>query len=364
MSRFLFVVLLLAAAGCGASPQRPSAMAQVDRVRSGQAAEEASRLAPQAYQAAEQLRRESEAAFDDGDRAAAAVLAEHALAAYSHADVLARVARGEKRLAEASEALEKKRAELAELDEEQRRVAAEADDLEMRARVARDAVPLADNEPASPERERARLDAARSMALEARLLCTAARLLDPQLDGLEALLARLARLDDQLSSSPKTTPIDEAIRTRSGCLALLSTARRPALREHPEESPGDALVAVLGEAGFEPHRDDRGVSVALRGVFEGNAVAASAKERLVALGQAAAQHPGSPLLVVVHRARGQATETDAAHGRRVAEILQGAGASRVDVETAGDAKPVVPTGRPAAASRNERIEVIFVTPGW
>src|SRR5882757_9423847 len=68
---------------------RPSA-ACVDRVRSP-AAQTAASLAPEAFAHAEKIRRQADEAYQQGDLSGAQVLAEHAVAAYQHALVLARI---------------------------------------------------------------------------------------------------------------------------------------------------------------------------------------------------------------------------------------------------------------------------------
>src|SRR4029434_3356718 len=110
----------------------------------------------------------------------------------------------------------------------QRRVSAEADDLEMRIKVAEDALPLAPNAAGSPEREKARLETARTLVSQARLLCTATRLLDAKREGLGADLDKLTQVEKTLAGTPKAAPIDTAIQLRSTCLKQLTLARRPA----------------------------------------------------------------------------------------------------------------------------------------
>ena len=86
---FLLSVALLS---CAPNP-RPEAMDQIAGVRSSEQAQQAKLLAPQAYQHAEELRRRAEQAHGDGDRVGAQILSEHAIAAYSHAFVEARLVR-------------------------------------------------------------------------------------------------------------------------------------------------------------------------------------------------------------------------------------------------------------------------------
>ncbi|HEX4335952.1 MAG TPA: hypothetical protein VH062_08565 [Polyangiaceae bacterium] len=357
MRRFLFALALTA--GCSSLP-RPTILAEVDRTREAAAVKQAAALAPQAYLVAEKLRRDAEDTYDKGDRAGSELLGEQALAAYAHADALARLARAEQRLDAASKKLALEGHDFATIDEEQRRIAAEADDLETRVRVARDAVPLAPSEPASVDREGARLAAARALSTEARLLCVAAQMLSAQIAGPADAFKALDELDAELDKHPVHPPIDAAIRLRSTCLTALTEARRPTAQAAPESGAADALLDELGKASLEPSRDDRGVSVVVRNAFDGASLAAPARERLVALGQVSKAHPAFPLLVVVHGAHGRAVDADTEHATAAAEALRAAGASRVEAKAVGDTLPIAIPGRDA--TRNERVEVVFVSP--
>jgi hypothetical protein len=358
VTKHLLLALGLLAA-CAPVP-RPAVFAEVDRTRSAEASKQAAVLAPQAYLAAERLRQDAEAAYDKGDRTGAELLAEQSLAAYAHADALSRLARAEQRLESTAAKLSKEQRDFAAIDEQQRRVAAEADDIEIRVKVARDAIPLATSEPASGDREGARLTAARALAVEARLLCVAAQMLAPALAGPAESFKALDALDAELDQRPARPPVDSAVRLRSACLSSLTEARRPNSKAAPEAGAADALLDELGKAALQPSRDDRGVAVVLRDVFEPSGVKAPARERLTALGQAAKAHPTFPVLVVLHGAKGRASATDSERAQTVARAIRDAGASRVEAKAVGDALPVALPGRDT--KRNERVEVVFVAP--
>jgi outer membrane protein OmpA-like peptidoglycan-associated protein len=360
VKRFL-ALSLLALAACAPTP-RPVVLEEVDRTRNTPAAKEAETLAPQAYLYAEKLRADAEKAQANGDRTGAQILAEHAVAAYEHAHVLARAAKAAGRLESASNRVAVAEREALGTDERQRRVAAEADDIEGRLRVARDALPLAPSEPASAERERARLAAARSLALEARLLCVATQMLVPDTAGLTQALESLRALDAEIAKKPARAPIDTAVKLRSTCLSELTRVRRPVTLKAPEAGAPDALLEELSRAGTEPRRDERGVVVLLRDAFKGKVLAPAAQDSLAKLAQVAKEHTDFPVLVVVHAARGTAAGQVEARGDAVAESLRTRGAARVKVEIAGDALPLAAPGSPGAAARNERIEVVFVAP--
>ncbi|XYH99944.1 hypothetical protein ACMHYB_09365 [Sorangium sp. So ce1128] len=163
--------------GACAPIPRPAVLDELDHVRAGAVAAESKRYAPGAFARAEKLRGEALAALDKKDRSGAQILGEHAIAAHAHAHALSRVARAEAAETEAKAQSSTGEASLAGLEAEQARVAAEVDALDMRIKVARDAQPVVPSGKADADREKARLAAARSLALQARLLCGAARLL-------------------------------------------------------------------------------------------------------------------------------------------------------------------------------------------
>jgi len=362
-ARTLGLVLALLLPACATGP-RLRIMREVDAVRAGAAAKEAEQFAPQAFAHAEKLHEQAEKAHVDDDRAGAQILSEHALAAFNHAFILARLAKAQRRLAVAEGELADAQKLLQALDGEQQKVAAEADDLEMRIKVIQDALPLVPNEPASPEREKARWDAARALAMQAQLLCAATRLIDPDSSGSGERTQALAGLDQALAERSAAAPIDEAIRLRSACLRSLTLARRPAARKAPAAGQADELLAQLSKAGnLNPFRDDRGVVVVLRGVASaaGKLTPAGA-ERLAMLGRTAKAHPAFPVLVVVHSARGGPGRNDSARAEAVTKALEEAGAPTVEARVAGDAQPVVDRKRKGAAERNARIEIVFVSP--
>jgi hypothetical protein len=66
-------------------------------------------------------------------------------------------------------------------------------------------------------------------------------------------------------------------------------------------------------------------------------------------------------LVVSHDAR--AAAKDDGLSSQAVDALKAAGVSRIDAQRAGNTTPVVPPDRPGAAARNERLEIVFVSPG-
>jgi hypothetical protein len=352
-----FALLLLV--GC-ATPARPQIMGEVDRTRQGAAVLDAKKTAPQAYARAELFKQRADQAYEAGDLGSAQVLAEQALAAYLRATVEARLTKAENGLAQARLQEKTQTERLTQLEAEQQRVAAEAADLELRVKVARDAEPLAKSEPATPEREKARRQAARAIVTQGSLLCVAARLVEPNRQAVALLLGKADELRKRLDT-PAPAPIDDANALRSDCLRELTLSRRPRAQKNPAQGESDALLTELSRADFLPFRDDRGVVVALHAVREGGKLSEKLSEKLAELARVAKAHPQFPLLVVSHDAR-QGAKDDGLAGQ-AARALQAAGATRVEAQHAGATAPVVPADRSGAAARNERVEVVFVSPG-
>ncbi|WP_437984733.1 hypothetical protein [Sorangium sp. So ce117] len=385
--------------GACAPIPRPAVLDELDHVRAGAVAAESKRHAPGAFARAEKLRGDALAALESEDRSGAQILGEQAIAAHAHAHALSRVARAEAAETEAKAQRSAGEASLAGLEAEQSRVAAEVDALDMRTKVARDAQPVVPSGKADADREKARLAAARSLALQARLLCGAARLLiapapqdssqpasasptgpqpagaspaGPQPAGaspagaqptaaspagaqpgsaelatqLEGATAAIKKLDAELAEASGSTraipaPIDQASRARAGCLAALTAARRAATPVTRAPGAGDALLAELSAAGtWSPVRDDRGIVVTLRGLFAGNALTKAGEARLRDLALVATAHPSFPVAVVVH--------TD----REIRASEEPAWAARADavVRALGPAQGAIAAGAPAGPS--------------
>ncbi|WP_437652682.1 hypothetical protein [Sorangium sp. So ce1182] len=421
--RLATMVVAGALLGACAPIPRPAVLDELEHVRAGAVAAESKRYAPGAFARAEKLRGEALAALDKKDRSGAQILGEHSIAAHAYAHALSRVARAEAAETEAKAQSSTGEASLAGLEAEQARVGAEVDALDMRIKVARDAQPVVPSGKADADREKARLAAARSLALQARLLCGAARLLiapaEPAgaqptaaqpiaaqpagaqpagaqpvvaqpaaaqpasadlMAQLDSATAAIRKLDAELaevggSARPIPAPIDQASRARAGCLAALTAARRAATPVTRAPGAGDALLAELSAAGtWSPVRDDRGIVVTLRGLFAGNALTKAGEARLRDLARVAAAHPSFPVAVVVHTDRDISSREEPAWSARADAVVRalgpapGASAGGASPATqpiapfvAGSAAPVVDPGGSERA-RNARVEVVFVTP--
>ncbi len=358
----LLVLSALVALGCAAARPLPPALADAQHAGDSPAVREASQRAPQAHARAKALLGRAEAANQQGDSASAQILAEHAVAAFEHAVVLSRRARAEARRGDAEARHAAAERELFELDQQQRRELAEVEALELRARVLRDTAPLPSNAPSTPARERARLDAAKALSLQARLLCQSARLLDPARPALAPLVLELDTLDAKLSKNTLPAPIDDATRLRSRCLTELGQVRRPRSTAVPA-GRGDALLAALFATWARPARDDRGVVVTLRDTFRADdGLDPKGGDQLRVLAEVAKAHPEFPILVVLHTAKGAGGEREKKRLDLAMTALRTAGAPKVDGALGGDNTPIVEPGRPGAADRNARLEVVFVAP--
>jgi outer membrane protein OmpA-like peptidoglycan-associated protein len=365
-------------------------MARMAEVHRAPATSEAEAWAPQAHAHALELEARAEKALDDGDADVAALLAERAIAAHQHAWALTRLARAERRRLDAERELAEQRRLLGELRAQHQHLAAEAAALELRAQVARSALPAPPHEASPGERREARRRAAAALSAQARLLCVGARLLGEE-SRVAPVLARLDELDQKLSSAAETKALDTAAELRSACLGIISEIRRknsaPAARSarpapaRPELSkasalpasgqanaaplPADQLLAELSAAGAAPSRDDRGVSVSLRDLFGPDGkLRERARPELERLVRVAGSHPDFPVLLVGHAGTAGGNAEVERQLQLLRAALADAGVSRLAVASVGDRQPLLPERSPSALARNQRIELVFVSPGF
>jgi outer membrane protein OmpA-like peptidoglycan-associated protein len=357
-TRVLCVLFL--SVGCASTP-RPRVLTELDGTREGPEVTASRTSAPQAFARAEGLRKRAEEAHESDMPATAQILGEQALVAYQRAVVLARLAAAETRKAQAETELARTEAALRAREGAQRELEATLRDLELRLKVERETMPLPASAASSPEREKARREAARALGVEARLLCATTRLLDPSRTSVLDVVKRLEAFELTLASAPRA-PIDEARALRSACLRELTATRRAATQADPAGEDSDRLLASLSDASLAPARDDRGVVVTLSDPFETNdKLRKAALDRLTELAQIAKANPSFPVQVVVHSARALPPPRETARVEEIAGVLRTVGAPRVEAVSAGSALPVLESRRPGAAARNERVEVVFVT---
>lgn len=347
---------------CASTP-RPRVLLTLDATEKSPAVEQAKSQAPQAFARAEGLRREAEQTHDAGDPAGAQILGEQALAAFQRAVTLAGVTRAEQRAAAAEVSLTRVNAALAQAEQAQKQLDADASGLELRLKVARETLPMPESgPPSSPERELARREAARALTAQARLLCSAARMLDPKRATLEPAFEKIAAVEKVLATNAPT-PIDDARSVRSTCLAELTAARRPRTQESPANPASDVLLEQLSDASLKPSRDDRGVVVTLESPFErDDKLTERAVTSLGDLGGVAKAHPDFPVLIVVHSAAKMPEARATARAEHAAATLRDHGAPRVETADVGASLPRLDPKAPGSAARNDRLEIVFVAP--
>lgn len=359
-------------------------MARVAEVRAAPASAEAEAWAPQAHAHALELEERAQRAFEGGDAEAAALLAEHAIAAHEHAWVLTRLARAERRRLDAEAALAEQRRVLGDLQAQHQRLSAEAAGLELRAQAARAARPLPAPEASASERQESRRRAVAALSAQARLLCVSARLLGEG-TRVEPLVRRLDELDQQSGSGSSAAPISAATDLRAECLAVISSvrqknsaaaARLAPLASAPAASaggaaalaapvPADVLLHELSAAGASPSRDERGVSVALRDVLGADGkLTGTARAAIGKFAQVGGAHPDFPVLLVGHGVPARSGADIERQLQLVSEELAGAGLTRIEKQSVGDRQPLLPASSAAARARNQRIELVFVAPGF
>jgi hypothetical protein len=360
--RWSSLVPVLLALACAATP-RPRVLVAVDAAEKSPAVQRARGQAPQAFARAAALKRDAEAAHDAGDPALADILGEQALAAYQRAVTLAGITRAEARAATADASLARAQSALAQAEQTQKQLDADTTGLELRLKVARETLPApVSGPPSSPERELARREAARALTAQARLLCSAARLLEPKRPALDDAFKKIGELEATLGSKA-LTPIDDARAARSTCLAELTATRRARTQQNPADPAADRLLQELSQASLAPSRDDRGVVVTLGTPFErDDKLTSQAATRLGDLAGVAKAHPDFPVMVVVHSAAKLPEARETARTERAAGALREHGAPKVETTAVGAALPRVDPKEPGAAARNDRVEVVFVAP--
>jgi flagellar motor protein MotB len=361
-------VVALLLFGCGATGIKNYVVADMERLRASPNVHDAAVFAPQQVALAEAERAAAVKASHDGDEVSASLHAGQAIASYTDALALARLARATEEKDRASADLARDEARAQKLAAERTDAEHEATELENKLRIAQETLSPAPSGRADPEREAARLIAARALAEQARLLCGAARLVSPTLEGLDALDKEVDALDAQLAKrTGGATPIDAAARTRAACLGLLTRARRTS--DAPPQAEPDTLLSELSASGqFEPSRDERGVVVTLREAFKGTSLSPAATSALAELGRIASAHPGFGVQVVLHDAAapsaGEASaDSQRAQAAAAAIVAAGAPATHVKAETAGARSPIVDPQDARHRARNARLEVVFVGPG-
>lgn len=350
------------AVACSASAIRVPSVEDLERVRTTETVREAAALAPDLYARAEferQLARHAHATSDDID---ANLHAEHALAAYAHAVAVARISRAAGELADAQKTLDAATGEEPSVDAARTKLESDAEQLEKRVQAIRDRPLGTPNAKDSAEREAARWARARSLVVEARLICGAAGLIAPGQDDVVGAQRDVAAQANGIAQAPRSVPIDLAARLRIRCLEVLTRVRRTTV-----DAVGrtDTLLSELSAAGgWDPARDERGVIITLRDAYRGLQLSEAAAGKLNELGRIAAAHPAFAVQVVVHDASAPRVDAgDLRRGQAAVQALVAGGAvpSRVQAELAHADDPVADPGDPHQRGYNDRLDVVFVS---
>ena len=371
------MLLAFAASACGgAAAANVGRINEADRMRVGLGGRDAQALAPQAFAAADAELRLAKEAQAAGDTTSAELHADRALATYNQAIALARLARATQDEASANAALASASEQAQRYAAQRKAIDHEADDLEKKLHVAREAQLPPSSGPADPERERARIVAAHALVTQARLLCSAARLVSPQAPGLTEAESAVSTLEKQVDGAKAAVTIDPAARARAACLTSLTKARRAT---GPDADQADALLGELSQASsaasrtngsgdLSPARDERGVVVTLRSVFKGEKLTPEAEASVKDLGRVAAAHPTFAVQVVLHDAQAPSAAESATNQKRGEAIAQaltsgGVASAKVKVEQAGAKAPIVDPKDARHRDRNARVEIVFVSSG-
>lgn len=366
----------------------PRVLDEADEVSASPAAQEVKQLAPPAWARAEKRRLEAHEALKEGPHARAQFMGEEAIALYQEGVGLARLAKSELRSKAAEEEQAGLAQELETLQAAQERAAADVEALTQRLQAAQTVSAAALQ---GPEAEAARKDATRSFLTQAKLLCGAARLLgagagaagqgnaqDPTSPevlarDLGAAEAQIGALDAELADVSKPAPLDAATRARAQCSSVLSRVRRSnASGAASKGASADELLQQISTMGvrskglpMEPGRDERGVVITLRDVFEADgSLKASARERLAELDRVASAHTRFPIAIVVHSDANigpKELPRWQARGAAVAGALSSVDKTRTVVLVAADTQPLVASSSSDHA-RNARIEIVFIAP--
>jgi outer membrane protein OmpA-like peptidoglycan-associated protein len=78
----------------------------------------------------------------------------------------------------------------------------------------------------------------------------------------------------------------------------------------------------------------------------------------------AGPHPDFPVLLVGHSADAGGKGDVERQLAAVSSALARSGVSKIEVWSVGDREPLLPPRSPTARARNQRIELVFVAPGF
>ncbi|MFO0666333.1 MAG: hypothetical protein U0174_20425 [Polyangiaceae bacterium] len=338
--RTLAFGMFLAIVGCGGAALTGVHTQDVEAIRGRAVSAGAASGAPLALASGDAARARAKSYRANGDVTSAGIEDDRAIANYQRAIALTRASVAERALATATSEQTRTKEQLAIAIAEREKAERIAEDYEQKNKVL-ESLAAPDATQKSPEREAARLEAAKSFRAQAQLLCHAAGIL-----GADTKAA-----DDRLREAQGAPrDIDLATQARATCLSVLTQGRRAA-----GDKPGhpDALLGELASAKqWDVVRDERGVVVTLRSVFAGSSVTKPTEDALLELGRVAAAHALYKVQVAQFgEAPSPARKTSLEGALKNAKLP-------TSVVSVGDALPV---SRDRAA-RNERVEIVFIHP--
>lgn len=365
------VVLATMMQGCAAGAGIGSArsIANAERMQTSLKSNDVHTMAKDTVRGANEALALAKSAEASGDSLSAELHAERALALYTQAVAIARRGRATNEEEAAKGALAIASEEARRYEAERKAIDLETEELEKKLRIAREAQLPQPSGPAEPDRQRARIIAAQSLLTEARLLCGAARLVSGEAPGLREAESTVSTLEKQRA----TIAIDPTARARAACLASLTRARRTTIAD---ANAADTLLTELSQSyepkgkssDLAPKRDERGVVITMRALFQGEALTPEGQAALRELARVASAHPTFAVQVVLHDGlapNANESRANQKRGEAIARLLAEAGAKeeRIKVELAGAGAPLIDPKDARGRERNARVELVFVASG-
>jgi len=358
MKRIPVLFALLISAACGSPPPPP--LASLDAANAVKMRALAAQPAvPDAIKEGDEQSARAREAQRAGDTLLADLYAERAMATYARAEALSRLAHADKALSDNSAALNRSEEERRALHAERIQAETRGAELERELIVLKDSAVPESSGKADPKREAARLVAANSLALDARLICGAAKLVGATTNSIAALENELASIERTLESrkTPGGPAIDAAGRLRAKCLALLTSTRRASSENSVSKT--DALLSEISASAlgrFLPSRDERGIVLRLSPM-----PATEAKQVYREVARVSTAHPDFALQIVQHDST--PTPNEAQRLESIVSALAEAGVDRARIASvaAGMRAPLADPTNAAKRPQNARIEIVFVS---
>lgn len=346
---------MLGLLACAPIP-KPPILDEADLVSQAEAAKAAKAAAMPTWALAEKRRLMAHEAAETGLLAHAEFLAEESIATYEEGASLAALASSARREAEEKVLVESLSRELEGTESSIAVTLREIDALEARLRIANGSGASATGAgPATAEERTVLAD----VLWQGAISCTAAKLLrkavtpaEGKADPMPALEATERTLLAALADKDLAKPIDRAAfhAYREACLDALVTSRSARVSGKADQLMTE-VSRMLASSSARASRDERGVRVVMRGLFDGAKLEAKAAESWSALARVAKANPDFPVAVVVYRGRaGGADDVWASRKKVLAETFE--------TVIVADASASAPTER----GDGPVVELIFISP--